>query len=544
MSTAFRSRRPGCLVAIGAALVLVAGGALLVRRALDPESLRSAAEAQLTEFLGQPVTIGRMTVSLFPTPSVEGGDISVGRGAGTAPSLGLGGIRVRPQLSAIFSKPIVVERVEIDGLVLNVRRDENGRWHLPFPGVPAGAPPSGEGPIPARSPSGSGEAPETIEVRQILLTGGRLIITDDVLRSPSGSAEVASLDGIAAIVSREGGVTRLDSLTSALGGTTITGTGTASRDGLTLKLAWSALRAEELPQVFALIGTAAPAGLAVEGDHRLALDLSVDAAGALTASGTLAASRVTLDTFTLTTLEAPLALARHVLTLDPVTFDAYGGSQRGRLTANLASTPVSWTLESRVAGLDVGRALSATTSATDRLSGTGRLIVNLRGAAVAPLMGSLAGTVDAALASGVIRNFPLLASINTALRISESAGSDTTFESLSATLHVAGGRATTNNLRLAAGELSVAAAGTLTFDQVLSFTGRAIFSRAKSQELIASVRELSGLKNTQGEIEVPLTIRGTVSQPEVQIDAGRILTGAIQKEMKRQLDRGLRRFIR
>jgi hypothetical protein len=83
----------------------------------------------------------------------------------------------------------------------------------------------------------------------------------------------------------------------------------------------------------------------------------------------------------------------------------------------------------------------------------------------------------------------------------------------------------------------------MTFAQQLDFTGQATFTRAKSQELIARVHELSGLKNGEGEIEVPLRVTGTASNPSFQVDVAAALGRVLQKEMKRQIERGLRRFF-
>jgi uncharacterized protein involved in outer membrane biogenesis len=543
-----RSMPRGCLVAIGAVLALLLIVGLVVRRALAPDQLRAVAESQLSTVLGQPVKIGTMDVDILPTPSVTGGDITTGgTSAGRPPRLGIAAVRIVPVLGSLFSSQVLIDRVEIRGLTFNVRRTREGRWLLPIPTLTGAAPAA----VPARAaapsssaPAGQGDAAATtVDVREILLEDGRLVITDDVLRSPAGSADVATIGDVAATVRRDGATTRLDGLTAALGATKITGSGSASREGLRLQLAFDSLRQTDLPQVFALLGAAPPAGLVIEGDKPLALDLRVGAGGDLAATGRVTARRIALGTLTLTSFDAPIALARDVLTLDPLAFKAYGGDERGRVTANVGVTPVALSLRSRIDGLDVNQFLSANTTARDVLLGTGRLNANLKASSSAPL-DTMTGTVDAVIGNGVIRNFPLLSAINSALRITESSGSDTKFESLSATLGIGGRRARTNNLRLAAGELTVLGAGSFGFDQTLDVDGTAVFSRAKSQELIARVRELSGLKNSRGEVEVPLRVTGSASRPNFQIDVEKILSQALQKEMKRQLDKGLKKLFK
>ena len=50
----------------GLVLLVVIGGVLLVRSLLSPESIRSTLETQLSEALGEPVTIGGASLSMWP----------------------------------------------------------------------------------------------------------------------------------------------------------------------------------------------------------------------------------------------------------------------------------------------------------------------------------------------------------------------------------------------------------------------------------------------------------------------------------------------
>jgi hypothetical protein len=66
--------------------VLVAGAAasyLLVRWALEPGVLRSAAESRMSAALGQPVRIGAIHLSVLPPLCLEGTRITVGEGGNT-----------------------------------------------------------------------------------------------------------------------------------------------------------------------------------------------------------------------------------------------------------------------------------------------------------------------------------------------------------------------------------------------------------------------------------------------------------------------------
>jgi hypothetical protein len=149
-----------------------------------------------------------------------------------------------------------------------------------------------------------------------------------------------------------------------------------------------------------------------------------------------------------------------------------------------------------------------------------------------------------ALSNGVIRNFPLLATLNRALHVTGGNGTDTRFERLSATLDVSDGVMRTRDASLRAGELTALAAGALGFDRTIDMTGTAAFSRQASARLIASVREISAARNEQGEVEVPFRITGSMDNPAFAINTEALLGRAIRKEIDRNIRKGLDRFLR
>jgi hypothetical protein len=79
----------------------------------------------------------------------------------------------------------------------------------------------------------------------------------------------------------------------------------------------------------------------------------------------------------------------------------------------------------------------------------------------------------------------------------------------------------------------------MTFDHALDMKGIATFSREASARMIASVKEVSGAKNEQGEVEVPFAISGSTDQPVFRIEVEQILGRAVQKEIQRNIRRRL-----
>ena len=133
------------------------------------------------------------------------------------------------------------------------------------------------------------------------------------------------------------------------------------------------------------------------------------------------------------------------------------------------------------------------------------------------------------------------------MRLAEGDSRDTRFERLSATLAFAGrvartaadaagpGHATTDDLVLQAREVRVEAAGRIGFDRSLDLAGVAVLSPERTARAIRSVRELSGLRNDRGELELPLTITGTLDNPSFGIDLKAVIGRSIKEELRRRI---------
>jgi uncharacterized protein involved in outer membrane biogenesis len=191
----------------------------------------------------------------------------------------------------------------------------------------------------------------------------------------------------------------------------------------------------------------------------------------------------------------------------------------------------------------VNRALSATTTMKDVLLGSASVTTNVKGSgSSAPAIEkSLAGTVKFQLVNGVIKNFPLLATINTALGLTAGSDKDTKFESFSGTAAIGGAKAKTNDLLLKAGEFTMQGAGVMGFDQSLDFKLQAVVSAAKSQELLAKLGPLSRLRNSQGQIAIPVTVSGTATAPKYGVPVGSVAKKAVEGELQKGLNKLLQK---
>ena len=259
------------------------------------------------------------------------------------------------------------------------------------------------------------------------------------------------------------------------------------------------------------------------------------------AAGKASIERVKFGTFVLDGMSSQFRFEKGVFTLDPFAFTFFGGKQQGSVAIDLSQPAPVYTIKSTLAGLDVNRALSATTTMKDFLLGNGSVTTDVKGSgSSAPAIEkSLAGTVKFQLVNGVIKNFPLLARINEALGITEGNDKDTKFESLSGTAAIGGGKAKTNDLLLKAGEITTRGGGVMGFDQSLDFKLKAVVSAAKSAQLLGKLGPLGGLRNSQGELEIPVTVSGTAQAPKYGVPVGAVA----KKEVKEQIQKGLNKLL-
>ena len=509
------------LLPFAATLVLVILVAMVVlRQLLLQVELREAAETRLSAMLGQPVSIGRLGVAIFPRLSVTGGDVRVGEVSTQAPALAIERIRLLPRLRPLLSGNVVIDEVQLDGFVVTVLHDEKG-WHVPS-AMPA--------PV-------AGDRGTVIE--RVRLADARVRIYDRV--NNGEIVERSSIDALHAEVTVDAGGLRLSPITGRIGGAAISGEARVDGKDARIELAAEVIDDEDLPVFLRLLGSERPAFLQLLEPGALSADLRVDrATSRLSGTGSLRAPAVMLDPLRLQRFEAPLVIKGPRLEFAPATFTLYDGRHTGTVGVDLGATPPTWATDSRVSGIDAGAFLTALTGRDQRFDGTGSITGVLRGRVGEPLVSTVGGRARIEVTDGVIRHFPLLASVNRALRLAEQAGSDTRFERLSATLSIASGASTTDDLVLEAAHVRVEAAGRIGADRSLALRGVAVVSPERSSAAIASIRELSGLRNPSGEIEIPLTISGSLDAPSFGLD----LQSAIKKGLADELRRRLRRIIR
>jgi uncharacterized protein involved in outer membrane biogenesis len=515
-----RTRR---LLMLTAAIAVLAALAILgLRQALAGDRVRAIVEARLSAMLGQPVSVGHLGFALFPRVSLVGGNVRLGQARVQAPGLDIERVRVLPRLRSVWTGNVVIEQIELDGFLVSVLRDRQGRWHVPY-AVPA--------------PSAGGE--RTAEIQGLRVSRGRIRVFDE---DKGGIvSERSSIDDLEAEFSVDTGGLRLAPITGRIGRAKISGEARTDAAAVHLTFAADAIADEDLPVLLRLLGSDRPAFLRLAEAASATVAVQIDRASArLTGKGMLRAPQVLLEPLRLQRFEAPFVINGTILEFDPTVFAMYRGTHSGSITVALADAPPFWTTNSRVNDLAVGEFLKALTGRDQHVDGVGSINGSLRGRVGEPLDRSVSGRTHVVVTNGVVRNFPLLATINRALRVAEQESGDTRFERLEAHLTVADGQATTDDLVLGAGDLRVEARGRIGADRSLALRGTAIVSAARVAREVASVPEVARLRNSSGQIEVPLTISGTLDAPSIAVD----LNTAIRRGVMDELRRRIRRLIR
>jgi uncharacterized protein involved in outer membrane biogenesis len=498
-------------------LALLVLAALAVRQSLRQGPLLAAVEERLSEALGQPVTIGDLSVSFVPRVALTGREVRVGEASEQAPALDIQRIRILPRTGTLFSGRVGIEEVQLDGLTVSVLRDADGQWHVPAA-------------VPAPATTGDGR----ISIERVGVVNGRVLVFDGEPGNAPG--ETGAIDDITAHVTIEEGGLRLSDVTARIGGAQIAGEARTDASAVRMALTADAIEDRDLPQLLRLAGSDRPEFLRLQAPASLTADLRVDRSSLrFSGEGKLSAPQVALDPLRLERFEAPFAIQDNQLSFKPATFALYGGTHQGTLLVHFGRGVPRWTMESRVRELDIAAFLIALTGRDQRVDGRADVTASLQGRIDAALDQTVGGQLELLVTNGVLREFPLVAAVNNALRLADTEGRDTRFERLSGTFTLGGARATTSNLRVDAGHVNVRAGGVIGFDRTLALRGTAAISAERVAEAAARVRELARLRSPGGEIRLPLSISGTADAPSFDIDLMTAIKEGVGDELKRRL---------
>jgi uncharacterized protein involved in outer membrane biogenesis len=500
-------------------LLLSIGLFLWVRAVFTHDYVRTALAEQLSKALGQPVKVASIAATIYPRVTVNLGHVTIGEPV----RIQVRTLHVGADFGALLSRRIEHARLELSG----------AHVELPLPRFSIGS----------GSTSGSPSKPpvELVSIDEVVLRGAEIVsggrtLTGDVEVVPEGkgftlrrvalradnaridlTGRITDLSGPAGNVAIKAGALNFDRLL-AFANDFATGTGMR-----TSPAASSAPRRATTPN----------AGPARVPPMDIALSLDAD--------------RATMGTLTLDKLSGKARIAADRMTLEPISFGVFRGRYDGSLVFTLGAVP-DFRLNASLAGVDMAAA-TAFAGRPGTISGrlSGRLNLTGRGMDISSVMNTTRGTARVDIVDGIVKNLGLVRSVVVATSgRADGAGAgsgtrDEPFKKLGATLTIAGGSASTEDLRFESKDLLLAASGTVRPDgSAINLRGQVQLSDELSKQ---AGRDLVRYTQEGGRVTLPATITGSANAPQVRIDmagmAKRALTNRAKEEAQKALKKGL-----
>lgn len=491
-------------VVLAVILVVLVGAALVIRSRLSTENIKATLEAQASAALGQPVTVGTLSVRWFPRPGLTLDQVVVG----TARTVTIGRLVVSTGLRRLLSRHVA----EADILV--------ERSHLDAPQLLAllTAPPG------ANQPPSSGlplsiDAIRSIALRDVSLTSGsRTVLVNADSAYAGNRLEIQRLDARSDITSlvASGAVTDLTRRTCEL----------------TIKA--RSLNLDELIEFMAPFasqpGSASPRGPSTPFDITAHIAASEGRALGATFSDLSATGHVTSGLTTLKNLQLKL----------------FGGRADGTVSVRTATAQPQYEWQGTVSGINVARLLEFA-GASNSMTGTLQARGSLRGAGTTmqSAFSTAAGAVQVIVRDGRV---PGLEVVRTAVLAfgkpagDHPAGSGEQFTQLAADLAVGGGRASTNHLTFASRDMDMRGAGSIDLrSQAVNLGVDVVLSRELSAQ---AGRDLYRYASEGDRIVLPARITGTAVHPVVAIDPAKVLQRALENTLKSKVKSLLNGVIR
>jgi uncharacterized protein involved in outer membrane biogenesis len=501
--------------------VLVASVALFfwARSVFTQDTVRTTLAAQLSESLGQPVAVGGIGAAIYPRVTVNLSDVTIGQ----PPRIQVKTLHVGTDFRALLSRRIEHAALRLSG----------AKVELPLPDF-AVAPTSD----PAAGGSTGGSPVEIVSIDEIVLsdveiTSGSRTLNGDIEMVPQGNGVTLRKVTLVAENSTIDITGQITDLSGPVGELAVKA-GQLNFDRLLAFVSDFAGSAG-----FGSTGTAPapkPQGSAAAKTQPMNIAVSLTADGA------------TMGTLVLDKLSGKARVTSDAMVLEPVSFGIFGGTYNGSLTFSLGSMP-DFRLNAALAGVDMAAATKFAGSPdtiTGRLSG--KINLTGRGMDAASALNSARGTARVDITKGTVKNLGLVKTVVTSTSgrsggsvKSASGPASESFERLGATLAVANGSASTQDLRFESPDLLLAAAGGLRLDgSAINLAGRVQLSEELTQQ---AGRDLVRYTQEQGRVTLPATITGSADNPQVRIDLTKVATRAITNKATEEAEKAINKSL-
>ncbi len=354
------------------------------------------------------------------------------------------------------------------------------------------------------------------------------------------------IEDIAGNLTFVNGTFKVSGLAARVGGTVVHGEATLrdfNAPQITLNLSSSKASLDDLMALM----TPSPSAAAATRAQASTAGGSTDLLGKARGTGTIRIQEGSFGNFRFSRFEGDLQLANKVVTFNPVSFQLYGGTYRGTLSADMRGGTPRYAYRSSLAGVDAQPFLAENMGVKDLLAG--RVSADLQmegsGSGLDAILKSMNGSGTLKVEHGWIGKLDVLKGLakasdflgeRTLSQVSSGlAKNRTDFEQLTGNVSIAGGRATTDNLNLVSKDLSVAGKGGFTLDGNVDLDLKVLFSKELTQQMLAEGSRARYLQREGDRIVLPLTIRGPVASPTYMVDLKGIMRGAAKTEIAEKI---------
>ncbi|MBI1908877.1 MAG: AsmA family protein [Deltaproteobacteria bacterium] len=323
-----------------------------------------------------------------------------------------------------------------------------------------------------------------------------------------------------------------------------------------------ALTLESTPLPLDQLKTLLPAykTVTLAGDPKLKFKLSGPLSNTkeVSASGSLNASRIVYEKYTLTNLASAFEYKNSIANLNNLSCDLLGGKFAGSGWVDLSAAKPLFGMNTKLQGIDVATAMKTFSDLPEAVSGKGNFDLNVHGHGTEAeeikkslsgqgSLGITDGKFYAANMAGGLFSKELLAVTQVGLlgaglsAPSFTKGEGTPFKNLSGSFKIENGQVETPNMKMVTDDFATDLKGTFSLDFDLNMKGNAQFSRDKTNAWITNDKIRTYLVDKEGRFNLPFTITGTVNKPVIAPDVGfakdlfaKAATGLVKEQAKEQ----------
>jgi hypothetical protein len=479
-----------------AAVVIVVGllAAALLYWFVSGDGVRHALEAQASRWLGQPVTIGTASATVFPRVGVRLRDVRVGMPARVALE--------RVDLSTGL-RPLLSRRIEDADVIVG-----GGRIQMPLPfGLPSAS---------RAQPADAAAAP----VAAMELVSIRTISLDDVVLESRGRAIT-----VEATSSMQGNRLTLTRLAVAADGTELAARGTIDLSPRVSASITATANQLDFDDLLALAAAFTPDATA---------RAEANAAPPAEISASITAPRAALAGVPVSRFEASLLADGTDLRIEPLKFDIFGGRYDGWLDAAFGDT-LAVRVGAGVSNIDVAQLAAfgnAAGTITGRLYGSGRFGAN--GATLAEALDAVRGVGEVSINNGSVQGLQLLRTVLDFLgdRDTTNRAGGEPFASLGGTFALADDVVRSDDLAFRATDFDVFARGTFGLAaKTIDARADLVLSEALSARAPRGVYQYA---RSGSRLILPAIVGGTLAEPRVRIDAAAVIRRGLRNEVERR----------